>query len=309
MLKRLVGGWLVSGIVMALALSPAVARASDPLHIRPEIKTGDSFKYALSMNLSVTQEGGGEPARSIQSTSSASFKVMIDEAAPDRSTKGRIEFERVKVTAPEPNEPNMGFEFPVQGGLPDDAPAWRKLGSVLGGAKLTFTTDSKGNVTITGGFEDFIGAVSKLERADNRLFGFFTPEQFAALIRPIFDTDSAGESERVAGGAWQSTELIPMPPIGAMSVTHNWTTSGLDGRAIGYSGKSTFEFRRSASAPESAPGVTLAESNGFTTATFDLNYNLLSYRKSNAMLKTNWDVGEQQLVQVQNVTVNLQLKN
>lgn len=298
-------GGIVAATVVAL-VAPAVY--ADGVVMKPAFRQGQTFAYALSMETRIEHSQNEEKPVQSFLQARATIDFAITDVGADGSLQGTLAVRSMWLNAPE-GEVEATYEWPLPAKLPDDAPAEKKLGGILGAAQVRFAVAADRSVAIIGGLEPFVAAVNELKRPDDRLMGFFAPDKLAAAISPIFSIDGAGDAGRLAGQGWQTSETILLPPAAAFELTSDWSVEQTDATAAIYNGRTSVELRR----PEQQGNtvlVSLGESDGLTTATWDRSLGMLVQRKSNLILRTQWSLEGASLNQTQSSTQFLKfLKN
>lgn len=298
------------GTLAAALLAPAFlvapALGQDEVPMKLVFAAGQELPYSFAMNVNITQKMGEVPEgqQSIDSVSChAMTKIKINEVGGDGSLKATVTFDKAMVRA-QLGSDERGFEWPNPLPLPDSASVEQKLGNVLSGAKIAVDVDPKGQVTISGGFEEFAEAFAKMENPDQRVMGFFDPAAFADIIEPVFRLDDAPAAPRAIDKGWQTNHSVDMPPVGVMAFITDWSVMNVETDVVRYVGKSTINVLQPENKPEDVPSVTLKpESSAAVESFYDRNKGLLRRRKSSNAIFTTWVLGPMTLEQGQSGSV------
>lgn len=287
---------LISMFAILLFVPSALGRQ---IIMKPNLIGGQEFPYSLGLQVYVSQRQGEAAATITQMVCGAKVNIKVGEVSNDGSIKGQATINEAFVELAE-GQPDQKWEWPVQVPIADDAPAFKKLGGVIAAAKIDFAVDPDGKVVVTGGLEDFTTAVGNLEARDNRAAGFFTPEQFATMIEPIFRVDDARKAQRETGKGWQSTDQVMLPPAGALQFTTDYRVYESDPDTARYTGKVNIAVLQPADKGEDVPTVTLAgETGGVIEGQWDRQLVMLRRRKINYVIDSTWRLGDQVLEQRQ----------
>lgn len=301
---------LASALMFAPIAIVAPALAQEDVQMKMVFAAGQELPYSFAMNVNISQKLGQGPdgAQSIDAiTAHALTKIRIDEIAADGSMKATVTFDKAMVRA-QLGSDQREFEWPSPLPLPDSATAEQKLGTVLSGAKVAIDVDPKGQVTVTGGFEEFGDAFSKIDNPDPRLMGFFEPTAFADIIEPVFRLDDAPAAPRAIDKGWQTTHQVDMPPVGAMAFITDWSVMNVEPDVVRYTGRLTMNMLQPENKPDDVPKVTLKpESTAAVESYYDRHKGLLRRRKSSSALFTTWELGATFIDQGQSSSVTVVL--
>ncbi|MBL8746534.1 MAG: hypothetical protein JNK58_09285 [Phycisphaerae bacterium] len=292
---------------VAVLLAASVSAAQSEVSLKPVLRKGDEFAYSLGMAVDVSQQmGEGQPEQVTPLRVSARLRMKVLEVTPAGAAKLEGTFEEAMVQAPIGDQ-QVGFEWPAAA-LPDNAPAVARLGETLEKAILSIDVDDAGRATVTSGLEKFVQAASKLDYPDDRFMGFFTNEKLSNAITPIFELDGAWKAPRVVGRGWQSTDLIPMPPAGAIEITTDYVVNEADSDTITCYGQYSLTLKRPENPADDVATVNLgSESAGGCRIVYDRHRMLLQLRKSSVTINTDWVLGNVNIKQKQVSVMNIRL--
>lgn len=299
---------MVLAPVGAVVLTPSVAVAQGEVIMKPELTPGREMKYSLGMGLEVTQKvgDGNEQKTTMRCGATAAMKVV--EVSPEGVAKLMIQIEKAELEAPLGDQ-DVGYAWPLANPLPEDASAVRKLGPIIGAAKIEATVDPKGNVTIVSGLEDFTAAAANANYPDERIMGMFTPAKLAMALTPIFKLNQAGDAPRSVGKGWQTSETVALPPAALLDITTNFNVLTADADALKYEGAMEVGMRRPEDVPSDIARVNLRNGGGASTGTFDTRMKLTRHHKTSLSLEMEWVMGDVKIEQSQSSFVVARLLN
>jgi hypothetical protein len=258
------------------------------------------------MVLNVTQKSG-EATETTNVTAGAHLRMRVAEVASDGSIVLNAAFERASVDAPQGTTP-FGFAWPSTEVLAPDSPPVKRLGETLEKAALHIEVDPDGRAVVTGGLDAFADAVAKLKAPDDRIKGFFSPEQLSGLVTAIFRLDGADDAPREVGKGWQSTESIAMPPAGALDITYDYLVRDADPDVVNCWASPTLSLRVPDQRADDVPAVALMEgSDGRASIVFDRRLGMLRHRKTSLNITTRWTLGDLTVEQNQVSVLNIRL--
>lgn len=296
-----------SCFVAALMAVCSVALGQGEVPLKPALRQGDEFAYAIGMVLDVSQTiGEGQPEQMVSLKASATIRMKVAEVNDDGSARLEGAFEKAMVQAPIGDQP-VGFDWPAA--TPGaDAPAVSRLGETLEKATVMIDVDSKGGVVVQGGLEKFAEAAGKLDYPDDRHLGFFTNEKLAGVLTPIFKMDGAWAAPRSVGKGWQHVETIALPPAGAIDMMTEYTVRSADSDTVQCDGMVSMTLKRPENPAADVATITLdPNSGGGAKIDYDRHRMLLGFRKHSVTINTDWVLGNASVRQRQMSVLNIRL--
>ncbi len=304
-MRQFVARLALSFLALALAAGSAPAQEAPQVLLKPLFKPGQDLVYVIAQRISVGQTIVDKSTEQWSSVCTCTLLMRIDSVEPDGSLKASASFKRGDIVVAQ-GKKVQGYTWGPNSNMDADAQPLAGMGEVLASTHLAIAVDSAGNPSVAG-FDDAIARFIAVGGGDDRLVGFFSPDNFAEVIAPIFKCDSPGPRPITNGHQWTTTESTPLPSVGELNLSVDWQLQLIEADRAEYFGLPTYTIIPLPDRPEGAPEVRVNTSAGGVGGTVDLGANMLRNRKQSVQLQTIWIKDAVNIIQQQNTITYLQL--
>ncbi len=304
----------------AITVSTGRAQAEDaqPIAVHAELKVGAEWKYELSFDLLISEEGESAPmvGRIVQS---ANITFIADRETPDGSfiIKGKFdrltsvwrrgdtqhEFSWVRNDEKEAEAEQVKPEPPVglpeaalkllQGEAPkvDDGAIFQSVIGALARSEFAVVVAADGRVVRVRGLGAVAELLSTAEDFDETALGMFLPPRFAEAIETIWRAVGDEHIKKI-GDTWSKTRPVRFGRAGGLDITTAWRVASLDDDLMSGQG----EITATAVAPDSPsltqPVLEVVRGQGQASFKWSLSGRELIEREDRLDLALRWTLAD-----------------
>lgn len=303
----LVAGLSMSSLTLA---QPASGRVS----FTPSFEQGQSMRYALDLDASITQREG--EARSFDERTDQTITLDLEVVTSDEN--GAVL--DGKVTALDLGAMWGGrmyqYEWPkVTADVPLRLPPviiLEKLGEEARDVRVKVRVDlpkdgNPGRVVVSG-FGDVAKALEKQDVFDVTTLGLLADEQMADALAGAFLVEGASGKSIKVGAGWQTEDRVTLGPAGALEITTAWVLSSFEGGVARVQGTPRAAVARPASADPASPSVSLEKQESSIAVRWNAALGRADSRESTQAMTTVWTLGPLTLTQAQDTTLTVTRK-
>lgn len=303
--------------ILVVTLVPAHAESPTSGVFKATLSVGREMTYDLTQSIGIEQERKGVENVADDFLHAARLHLKVESELPDSGVHMSATISDLVIIAKAGTRHNkfMGgdnagtLSLPkVSGDIPSDE-GLDALGKAILDAKIEFNVNAQGDISGISGLEGALDALRNQKTytlgsgdtalPDARLLGPFVPSNLQEVLARLFQIDGAGKQARASGSTWQSTRSVPLPPVGTMEITNDWSVKSVDSGVATINGAMTLEIDAPASADAQTPKVTIDSAEGETTIQWDITSGALSERQTNQKIVSTWALGELSVKQTQ----------
>jgi len=336
MSTRLIPFLALLAAMMVAAVAPrAGAQADAAIAFKARLKAGDEMNYSVGQRMRIDQrqtrpapEEGAAPVGSAVSESfaqAARLRLKVDSVAADGAAvviarvTDLVLFARTQtrtarfVGGQGAGSLELAGDDDVKNSEDDDGLG--AIGKALMNAEIRLSVDASGAVTEVAGLEGMVEALAGQQSftlggespvPDSRVAGIFGAENVGDVLTRLFQVDGASTTARRNGSAWQTERLIPIPPVGAIGITHNWSFDAMNDQIATLTGVMSMEIRRAENVPDTVATVELGDHSGKTVVMWDTASGALVRRTTRQEVGSVWKLGTLTVTQNQSTLLDLQ---
>ncbi len=336
MLTRVMPSLVLLAAAMVASLAPqAAAQADGGTVFKAGLKPGAEMNYSVGQRMRIDQrqtrpaeEEGAAPVATAVSESfaqAARVQLKVDSVAADGAAVVNARVTDLVLFARTQTRTARFVGGPAAGSLElagdddvknsEDDEGLGAIGKALMDAEIRLSVDASGAVTEVAGLDGMMEALAAQQSftlggenpvPDSRVAGIFGAENVGDVLTRLFQVDGANTTARRQGAAWQTERVIPIPPVGAIGITHNWSFDSLNEGTATLNGVMSMEIRRAENVPETVATVELGEHEGKTVVLWDTAAGALVRRTTRQEVGSVWKLGTLTVTQSQSTLLDLQ---
>ncbi len=289
---------------------------ADPVEIKAALPEGRTIALQVTYDLSVQQQTPDGPSAGKAIRQEALIRFVVQGVAEDGTAALRGDVERLTMVWERGDErgefvkPRITADVPAETALNGAIAA---IGEAILSAPIEMAVAPDGRVEAIRGLNDVlmefnspaVRGAGDVPLLDMSALGIFGSRQFAAMAGSAFTADSAGFEARSVGDAWETTEAIPSPPVGTVTLETDWTLEKVEGDVATLKGVPTMAIMPPQADDPTAPKGEVTEQEGAITMVWDLGEDALVSREATQRVKTTWTLVGMSLTQEQRVAMTI----
>lgn len=281
----------------ACCVAACACGAMGDFELASGLEQGRSETFEVSTEMVVEQRNAPEAdPSSYTSNVDAVLSFEVQSVSKDGMARVSCEVEEFRARYEDPDGPTSVFFDMVED---ENAQGLAALEAMLMKSPITFTVDSKGNVTEMTGLDEFYSASSTAPGFSPELFAFFRTGSMVHMFEKMWNAEG-GLGTRAMNDTWTTTRRESLGSGGALEINTANSVQIAQEDLVAIVGVIGFDLYVPRERGDDTPEVSIGQgSAGQVLTRWDLENGGLVSRSESFELNTDWTRGDLRVMQYQ----------